>query len=182
MIKKDETDFIVKSNSMFLFLSIGTFVFFIGGITMTLRDMVPYFNEYMPEDFIGFGFMCLWSTVALLMSLFSFCEYSKKIEINNNGIAYSTIFKKKFIEWHNIQDYGLSYSGQVRGGGNAYYLYFSNEQLELSGKYRKKIKKDTIRINVFGNDYKLAINEIIPFCNTKTTVTPFVAEDVFHLI
>ena len=115
MIRKEDSGFTVKSNIIFLLTSIVALAFFVVGLGMIFVEMVPYFSEYESFDFFGFGFMCFWTTAVFLMSLFSFSEYSKRIEISSSGITCSTVFKKKALEWHEIRDYGLSYGGQVRG-------------------------------------------------------------------
>ena len=109
----------------------------------------------------------------------------KKSEVQKGLILmlwYSSIIKTKHYDWSEIKDFGLSYSGQVRGGGNTYDLYFSKKQQKTKNNCKKRLKGDVIKIFIFGDDYRVASEKVIPYCEKYATEPPFVGEDKYHFM
>ncbi len=172
---------IFDCNKLNLFMLIIPLFMFVSGIQLVL-GLIPFEEGYTGFDVFGFAFACLWTAVVGVMSLYLVFDILKRTVVDANGITVMFLSYKKEIAWMNVKDYGLSYSGKTRGDGNMYDLYFSTEEQKLKNKFRKKLKGNMIKIVVIGEEYQDVIESVIPFCQAKTTVIPFIGEDKFHLI
>lgn len=171
---------VMKQNPVFLFIGACACLMSLFGIHL-LFGLLPLEDGYTPMDIFGVIFVCVWIIVVLCMGLFALETCSRKISIDHRGVYCRSWFRKDFLAWSEIRDWGLSYCGQTRGEGNTYYLYFSPDLCTVKNEFSKKLKGKMLKTFVIGDDYADAINKIIPFCREKTGVVPFVAEDEFHL-
>lgn len=114
-------------------------------------------------------FMAIWLTVVLILLSKCIKEYTKTVTIDENGIQSKNLFSEQFISWSDVKDYGLSGFDMTRRDGLAYCLYFSKQQLKMIDKYRKEIvSDDIINIKIYGDDYYLVLNKVLPFCRQFT--------------
>lgn len=172
---------VFECNKLNLFLLIIPFCMFISGIQLISR-LVPFEEDYTWFDVFGFAFACLWTAVVGVMSLYLVFNILKRTVADANGITVTFLSYKKEIAWINVKDYGLSYSGKARGDGNMYDLYFATEEQKFKNKFRKKLKGNIIKIIIVEDDYNDVVANVIPFCSTKTRVSPFIGENKYHLI
>lgn len=99
--------------------------------------------------------------MALGSGFFNFIALSKVLILNEHGILCKSIVKETFLNWSEVKDYGLSYSGNTRNGSATFDLYFSKEILETKNADEKKTRSSTIRVMVVGRKYKKVIDKII---------------------
>ena len=178
---KEKNELIIKGNSYFLILAVGTVIMAGFGIRV-LFGLLPFEDGYTFGNIFGFAFICVWVLGVLSMGFYSLEAYSKKIIINSEGVLASSWFRKKLFKWDDIKDWGLSYCGQTKGEGNTYYLYFAKQVCTAKNDCKKKLKGKMLKTFVIGEDYKEAFDVIIPFCAEKTDVKPFIAKDKYHFI
>ena len=181
MIKSTSNGFELKSSNLFLKIGIGaTFMECVG-----LYFFIPIFMEFDGSlgDFAVTAFICLWLGVVFCGAFISFCKYSQKVILNDEGVSYTFMFDKHHWDWNEIQDFGLSYDGRSHDGSdfsNLYVIYFAKEILIIKNTYKKKLSKKSIRITIGANDYSCFCKCVIPFCMAKTNVQPFVPTDDPH--
>lgn len=180
-ISQTENQITIKQNGFFLMLGIGALLMAIEGIRM-IFGLLPFEEGYTFADILGLSFICVWVIVVLSMVVFAFNTNSKKMILNVEGILCKSLLNKKFIEWTDVKDWGLSYCGQTRGEGNTYYLYFAKNECRTKNDCKKKLKGKMIKIIVMGDEYLQMVNEVISFCEDKTNVSPFIAKDKYHFI
>ena len=145
--------------------------------------LLPFEEEYTLENIIVLIFICLWPIIVLSIGISAFVTYSKKIEINDEGVLCCSFFEKTFFKWSEIEDWGLSYCGQTKGAGNTYYFYFSKNLQKTKNECKKALKGKMIKIEVIGDvDYYEVVSMVIPFCKEKTPVEPFIGKDKYHFI
>ena len=171
----------LKQNPIFLYIGICACIMGIFGFRLLL-GLLPLEAGYTAMDIFGVVFVCVWILTVWSMGFFTLATASRKITINCYGVSCKSWFQKDFLSWYDIRDWGLSYYGQTRGEGNTYYLYFSPALCEQKKECTKKLKGKMIKGFIVGDEYGDAINRIIPFCRQWTGVTPFIAEDRFHMI
>lgn len=99
----------------------------------------------------------------LLLSAYCFVEFSKKITINANGVYCETWISKKALKWNEIEDWGISYYGRMKWGGNCYYLYFSENVNQIKNSCSKRLKGKMIKVLASEEDYYGAANDVISF-------------------
>ena len=174
-----EASVVIKQNPVFLFIGVAACLMAVFGLRL-LFGLLPLEDGYTAIDIFGVIFVCVWILLVLGMGCFALKTASKKFTIDHRCVSCKSWFRKDFLSWYDIRDWGLSYCGQTRGEGNTYYLYFSKEILPAKNECAKRLKGKMIKIYVIGDEYADAVNRIIPFCRAQTSVTPFVAEDQFH--
>ncbi|MDD6021165.1 MAG: hypothetical protein PUB94_00680 [Oscillospiraceae bacterium] len=180
-LNQSENKIVLKRNNIFLAIGIATIFMAAMGIRL-IFGLLPFEEGYTLSDVFGLIFVCVWILIVSGMGVFAFVTNSKKITINDEGIFCNTWFSKRNLEWTEIKDWGLSYCGQTRGEGNTYYLYFSKEQYPIKNECRKKLKGKMIKTFVIGSDYAEIVNEVIPFCASRTKVAPFIGKDKYHFL
>lgn len=181
-IKVSNDKITFKCNEPFMLVLIGIPLFmFLSGIRLVL-GLIPFEEGYTGVDIFGFVFVCVWTILVGIMGFSLVYTFGKKTIIDSEGITTSFLFYKKELEWREIQDYGISYCGQTRNEGNTYYLYFATEEQNIKNRFKKKLKGNMIKITVVGENYYEVTKKVIPFCQRKTSVTPFIADDGFHII
>ena len=180
-IQVKENQIVIKGNSLFLWICCGAAFMAFMGLSL-LFEILPFTEEHGTEDIFGLVFMLIWVSIVLWMGFTALSNYKRKITIDDTGVKCSSIIKTKHYDWSEIKDFGLSYSGQVRGGGNTYDLYFSKKQQKTKNNCKKRLKGDVIKILIFGDDYRVASEKVIPYCEKYATEPPFVGEDKYHFI
>ena len=178
---KFKNEIIVKQNKIFLIIGVVAIIMAIQGIRL-IFGLLPFEEGYTFVDVFGLVFVLFWVIVVLSMGIFTFEINSKKITINTDGVLCVSWFRKKFIKWTDVKDWGLSYCGQTRGEGNTYYLYFAEHVCRTKNECKKKLKGKMIKTIVISEEYSQAVSEIIHFCEDKTNVEPFIRKDKYHFI
>lgn len=180
-LSRSKNQMIIKPNITFLGIGVVAIIMAIAGVRLVF-GLLPFEEGYTFADVFGLVFVCAWTLFVLSMGIFAFATNSKKITINSEGILCVSWFGKKFIKWTDIKDWGLSYCGQTRWEGNTYYLYFSEQECAIKNDCKKKLKGKMIKTFVIGNDFSEAVGKIVPFCEKKTYITPFIGKDGSHFI
>ena len=172
---------IVKRESYFLGGVLMAGVMAIGGLFL-ITGLLPFEEGYTVADVFGFVFVCLWEAFVVCAILWYAREHSKYMVISAEGIRSCTCFKKAFVAWDDVRDWGISYCGQTRWKGNTYFVYFSKEEHPVQNECKKKLKGNMLKTFVYEEDYGEAVNILIPFCADKTDVAPFVGKDRYHFM
>lgn len=170
----------IKGNAMFFGMGIAGLGMGAVGITVIL-GMLPFEDGNTFANLFGLGFMCVWTMLALGMGLYSLSTNKSRLTLNDEGIFYRSWFGSAFLHWNEVQDYGLSYYGKQRGGGNLYYLYFSDHVCPPKNECRKKLRGRMIKVTAVEGEYYEALR-VLPFCRERTSVEPFIGEDKFHFL
>lgn len=176
--KQTENQIVLKRNTFFLGIGIVA-VLMVAMVIRTIFAILPFGDEY---DAFALIFLSVWIVAVLAMAVYAFTVCSRKITINDEGVLCKTWFSKSQIKWDEIKDWGLSYCGVSRGMGNTYYLYFSKQQHPIKNDCKKKLKGKMIKNFVFSNGYDEVISKIVPFCESRTQVEPFIAKDKPHFM
>lgn len=166
--------------------------YFFGGIIVAsimaimgiflICGLLPFDEGYTFGDVFGLIFVLVWET-GVIYGIFYFAkEHSTHILVEEIGVYCSTYFKKEFIPWSEIEDWGISYCGQTKWEGNTYYLYFSKTQFETKNECRKKLRGKMIQITVFEDEYPQVLEKVIPFCEKHALLKPFIGKDKYHFI
>lgn len=71
----------------------------------------------------------------------------------------------------------MSYYGRDRMGLEMYYLYFSKKKLEKKNESSKKLKGSIIKICIMWDKYDDILSVVIPFCQERISVEPFIAKE-----
>lgn len=172
---------IIKRNKYFLGGIIVATIMAVAGVFI-IFGLLPFEDGYTFANVFGLIFVLVWETGTIIGVLYYTREYSKYIIVTESGVSCCTCFKKEFIEWDEIKDWGLSYCGQTRGEGNTYYLYFSKAVFETKNECSKKLKSKMIKTFVFEGDYMEVISKIVPFCKERSDIDPFIGKDKYHFI
>lgn len=180
-LSQSKDQIIIKRNTTFLGIGVVTIIMAIAGIRL-LFGLLPFEENYTLADVFGLVFVCVWIVIVLSMGIFAFATNCKQITINSDGVLCESWFRKMFIKWADLKDWGLSYCGETRGEGNTYYFYFSEHECQIKNESKKRLKGKMIKTFVIGNDYLEAVSKIIPFCKDKTDITPFIGKDKYHFI
>ncbi|MBQ7117482.1 MAG: hypothetical protein IJN88_04665 [Clostridia bacterium] len=180
MIKKNDGEIIISKKLTFLLTGTMSVFLFASGATLFFSDL-SLEEATEPADIFGNIFMLLWLGVMGYFILFSFNEFFKKTAISKEGVLCKSFFGTKEYMWSEIKDFGISYSGQTRGEGNTYYLYFSTDILKQNRKGKKKMNRSVIKVIFTSDDSDAFINEVIPFCRESTNVVPFLPSGKFSL-
>ena len=171
--------YIFKRNPFFLvFSAVALFMTAVG--IRTIWEFIPPNGNLAGEDIFGILFMCVWTAVTLTFLLVGLTNATKKVIIGTEGVTCKTIFSEKEYLWNEIEDWGLSYSGNTRGEGNTYDFYFSKTPQRDKNECRKRLKGKMIKVFVFESEYERVVQDVVPFCSGRTRVKPFVGEDRYH--
>ena len=179
--QQSKNQIIIRRNTTFIGIGVFGIVMAIAGVRL-LFLLLPFEQNYTFADVLGLIFVCVWIIIVLSMGIFAFLNNFKQIIINNDGVLCRSLLNKKLLKWSDIKDWGLSYCGQTKWEGNTYYLYFAENECQIRNDCKKKLKGNMIKTFVVGDDYSEAVCKIIPFCEEKTNITPFIGKDKYHLI
>ena len=173
-----EHTIVLKPNSHFQAVSIGFCVMVAMGIRV-LFLILPLPSDYTFGDIFGLCFLCLWILTILGMTLFAFSVQCQTVTINNEGVFCDNWFRKSFLHWSAVADWGISYCGVTRRGKNIYELYFSPIICNVKNNRTKKLGRSA-RIQLIGEEYHEVLAVVVPFCCRRSTVKPFLAADRYH--
>jgi len=165
---------IIKGNSLYSIVGIVFIVIAIIGLNLLL-DSDP------GDSMSGYIFNIVWIIITLILSGCSFIEAGKKVILCDTGIYSCTLISEDFIDWNEVKDWGLSYYGRARGGGEIFYLYFSKNVFKIKSARKKKLKGKMIKIEIFDAEYVKTLNNVIPYCKKRTFVKPFIGEKVIEI-
>lgn len=185
-MKFTNNGFELRSNTLFLKIGIAATVMECGVLYFFIPMLLESDGSFVDiADVIGTAFICLWLGAVFCGALYAFFKYSQKLFVREDGVFYTSIFEKRHLCWNQIEDYGLSYDGRVQDGGdfsNAYILYFASVEQDCKNKFKKKLSKKALKISVSSKDYVWLLENVFPFCQTRTGKPAFVPEDVPHFI
>lgn len=178
MIYNKVNGFEIKSDKLFLQIGIVSTIMECVGIYF----FIPMFFEPISSsmDIFGIAFLSLWLLVVLSGAVISFYRYSKRIVVDDNGVVYKSILKKRHYKWEEIKDFGLVYDGRTRYGRNIYIVYFADDRQKDKNEYRKILSKNVLKAHILSDDYLHLTKAVIPFCCERTEINPFVPKDSFH--
>ena len=172
----------IKLKRRYYFAVMSVFALFMASFGIKeLSEMLPLEEGYSGWDIFGVCFMCFWILVVLFMGLFAANMASGHITISSEGVTFSSILRKETVKWSQIEDWGLTYGGNIQSEAS-YYLYFSKETLPekkaaiLHCKI-KKPKRDAVKYLVFGDEYYEVVSEIVPYCRMYAKTEPFIPEN-----
>lgn len=151
----------------------------VGGMAFIVMAIIGlnFLLDLDPSDSMSaYIFIIIWILIVIIFSVCSFIEAGKKVILCDNGIYSYTLISEDFLDWNEIKDWGLSYSGRARGGGEIFYLYFSKKSFQKKSACKKKLKGKMIKIEIFEAEYVKILNNVIPYCKKKISVEPFVGK------
>lgn len=160
---------IIKGNTLH---SVGGIVF----IIMAIIGLNLLWDMDSCDSMSAYIFSIVWILIALIFSVCSFIEASKKVILCDTGVYFRSLISKDYLDWNEIKDWGLSYSGSARGGGEIFVLYFSKNVFRIKNARKKSLKGKMIKIEIFEAEYVKTLNNVIPYCKKKTFVDPFIGE------
>ena len=180
-IIKSKDQLTIKGYNQITFIGVGALFLAAQGVRF-LFEILPFGDDYTSGDIIGLLFLCFWIILVLSLGTWALATGSKQIVIDSGGILCKTWFRKRYIKWTDVKDFGLSYCGQTRGEGNTYFLYFSEHECPIKNECRKKLKGKMIKVYVVGNHYHEVVSKVMPFCEEITETEPFIGKDRYHFI
>ncbi|MGM9681839.1 MAG: hypothetical protein ACI3XR_10090 [Eubacteriales bacterium] len=124
MIKATDGKIIVKGNRFFLGIGIAATLMVMIGVCDLISSLVSFKADHTAADVFGLIFVSVFIGAVVWMAWKGYFEYSKKIVLSDEGVFYRNLLGKKSRLWSDIRDFGISYSGSVKGGGRAYDLFF----------------------------------------------------------
>ena len=162
-----------NTTKAYLFLLVAGFMLWKGG--SLFFDLFPLKNT---GDYVGVVFITIWIAVIFAMGWFVAGQYLfLRVVLNDRGIFYSKLLRKREILWCELKDYGVSYGGRSQGGVEQYTLYFSKEVLPERKRNIKKLKRVVIQLEMDRNDYAAVLVDVIPYCQQHVTATkPYISE------
>ena len=181
MIKPTDRGFEIKTDSLHLKIGIVAAIMGCGALCFFVSVLWAEHDGSL-LDWLATSFVLLWLGVVFFASILSFYRYREKILIEEDGVTYCSWFAKRQLTWSEIKDYGLSYNGRSREGTNLYLLYFSAEPLVSKNEFKKKLSEDTLKIFISSNEYACFCGWVVPFCENKTNLKPFVPKDIPHFL
>lgn len=181
VMDRGKNQVVLMRNGFFLGVGITIIVMFIMGVCL-LMSMEPFEDMNTFMDYFGVAFIGIWLLGLLAGGIYTLETNSRRIVINDWGIACRSWFVKDSIQWTDVADWGLSYCGQTKGEGNTYYLYFSKHPCSVKDDCRKRLKGKMIRTFIMESEYEETVSKLIPFCKERTAVEPFVGVDKFHFL
>ena len=117
--------------------------------------------------------VCL-AFLALALFLFLYVR-GRAMTIDQNGVEWRALSRKRHLAWAEVRDYGLSYAcwGSVR-------LYFSPEALPTDGRGRKRLsgKDASVLLHIQNRERS---GQILNVCRRFTDVAPFLCSDESRL-
>lgn len=171
----------IKGENHFLLRTVIAAALAIWGLLL-LVNTLPLGKDNLVGNVFGFVFLCVWDLLAVLGILSSLNDYTSRIELNDEGVVFHSCFKKNFVRWSDIKDWGLSYGGKDRQMGNMYHLYFSKEEQQEKDECRKKLKGPIVKIYIVEKDYEMVVDTAIPYGCERTAVVPFVGKNTYHFM
>lgn len=171
--------YIFRGNLYFLAISAVAVYMATSGIRM-IFEILPFEEGYTGGDVFGLVFLSVWTALVLSFFFIGLINATKKVIISIESVTCKTIFSKKEYLWSEIEDWGISYSGNTRGEGNTYDFYFSKNPQSGKNECRKRLKGEMIKTFVFESEYERVVKDVIPFCSSRTFIEPFIGVDKHH--
>ena len=178
-IERNGKTLILSGNDLFGMIGIAAFFFFCVGIRLLIACIWP---EDGIVDWLGTGLVACWTCLALGMAVRSLNDALAQLVLDEAGVELRRPLGKKRIEWRQVEDWGLSYAGIANHEDNTYEFYFAEDPQDEKNEYSRRLGKRVLRFEVIGEDYEQVVKEVLPFCQRYARVTPFVPDDVPHLI
>ena len=178
-MKKTSDGYEIKGRNVFYlgYIVIGGFMFCSGAYCIV--GLFPIEGAY---DVFGLIFMLVWLSVVGGMMFFGLSNYTAEVSVTHNGIYSNNLFQKRYIGWHEVRDFGITYDGHDGGGTNFYILYFSPKELPLRKSYKKKLRGRMIKARIIGDDYYNITDELFAYCSEFTETGPFTSGTDRHFI
>ena len=162
-LEKTKNDILLKYDAHLIFngfLMLTTVVFLFSAVFKLVLGQ----KSFLPTDIFDIVFVAAFIFLVFGLSVYSLTLGFKKLEITERGVRSG----RRFYEWPEIKDWGLSYYATTRGGDSFYCLYFSEKKID------KKLKGKMIKFIVSEKNFHKIINDVIPFCKEKTEISPFI--------
>lgn len=132
-----------------------------------IKDHAAGRLERLPELWeagVAFGF-------EILALILLWVTNGQSLVVDKHGVEWRRLFRKRYLRWREIHDYGLSYAywGQVR-------LYFAEERLETNGSGKKRMegKHAAILIHIQNRN---KTGNILNVCRKYTRIRPFLCSE-----
>ena len=151
--------YIFKGNIFFLAFSVVALYMATMGLRMIFGSL-PLDEGYTGGDVFGIIFLSVWTALVLTGLFFGLTNATKKVIISIESVTCKTIFSKKEYLWSEIEDWGISYSGNTRGEGNTYDFYFSKNPQSGKNECGKRLKGEMIKTYVYRHGSK---DELVNF-------------------
>ena len=165
------------------FAVVGVMAFAMGTVGILLFvDMLRSAGEPDSNAVLGAVIAAVWTLLTFSMGVCAFAAGSRTLTLDDGGVTAKTWFRRSFLPWSEVNDWGLSYRGRDRWGSNFYDLYFSREIYPARDECRKKLRGRMLRITIDNDGYTESVARVIPFCSSRTAVTPFVGVDKMQLL
>ena len=178
-IERNGKMLILSGNDLFGMIGIAAIFFFCVGIRLLIACIWP---EDGIVDWLGTGLVACWTCLALGMAVRSLNDALAQLVLDEAGAELRRPLGKKRIAWDQVRDWGLSYVGISNHEDNTYEFYFAEDPQDEKNEYSRRLGKRVLRFVVIGEDYGQVVKEVLPFCQRYARVTPFVPDDVLHLI
>jgi hypothetical protein len=136
-------------------------------VMFTLTQMLNGSSERQPAPLA----LCAVFAIFFLAELLLWYVQGRSVTIDENGVEYRFLIRKRRLSWARIHDYGLSYAywGQLR-------LYFSEERLESNGEGKKRIGRKQANILLHLPNRNKS-GQILNVCRKYTRIRPFLCSD-----
>ncbi|MBQ8185174.1 MAG: PH domain-containing protein [Lachnospiraceae bacterium] len=146
------------------------------GIVVNIQTLL-----FEPEDIwytLLYIFILLCYAILALGLMYNLLVDVWKLTLTRDGIICKYLFSTKFVPWADIQDFGLSYWVTSRSFVKWYYLYFSKEMLKQTSPQQKKLRGPCIKLLISEVSSSEIKEQVLPFCELRTNLLPFIAENV----
>ena len=148
------------------------------GILVTISGIIVFIMTFSLkfENILETVIPFIFAVFLTGLGIFELNSGSKKITIDSKGISCKSLFKRQYIEWTDVKDYGISYTGETRYRDSTYYFYFAESLKPTQSDVSKKMDVNTMKIFLFKKDRDRIEKEIIPFCQQYSKVSPFISK------
>ena len=157
----------IQPNSLMKLLTLILLVLFLAPGYSWLRDFAAGRTERLPELWeaaLAYGMLCLGLVLFWAVN-------GQSMVIDEYGVTWRCLFRKRDLRWREIHDFGLSYAywGQVR-------LYFAEERLETTGRGKKRMegRHAVILIHIQNRN---KTGNILNICRQYTRIRPFLCSE-----
>ena len=153
------------------------FCLFVGVLLWFLiLQPIPWEELGLPAP-LAFVLAAVWATLAFGVALWQIVCSPRKITVTNEGISAHFFFFTRRLLWHEVQDWGLSYSGTTDWFCDMGVLYFSQTPLLQKNAREKKLFRCKFKAHLFGADYTRAKTEVLAVFRDATGASPFIGEE-----
>lgn len=148
------------------------------GILVTISGIIVFIMTFSLkfENILETVIPFIFAVFLTGLGIFELNSGSKKITIDSRGISCKSLFKRQYLKWTDVKDYGISYTGETRYRDSTYYFYFAESLKPTQSDVSKKMDVNTIKIFLFKKDRDRIEKEIIPFCQQYSKLSPFISK------